>query len=102
MTETIIPVTKLAQELDKNPETVFRWIRLGVLVRTPSGERNRVPLESFKIGAVAYTTREAFARFLRRTNEPAGTTTPEPTRTTSPRRERELAAVNEELDQAGL
>ncbi|MGP0063303.1 MAG: hypothetical protein ACLQGP_06825 [Isosphaeraceae bacterium] len=97
-----MPITAFARELDKNPATIYRWINLGILRDASDSRKGRVRLESFKIGAVAYTTREAFARFLRRTNPATSTPAPEPTRTAAPRRTRELAAVDAELAKAGI
>jgi hypothetical protein len=103
LAETIVPVTQLAKELGKNPATIYRWIQVGILLKDAIDEPTRQRLESFKLGAVTYTSREAFSRFVRRTQPTsAPALEPEPRRTTAPRRQRELAAVDAELVKAGL
>ncbi len=64
MTETLIAETRisfnvLAQEQDVSIPTVWRWSQRGI--------RGHV-LESFSVGGRKFTTREAFQRFISRTN----------------------------------
>jgi hypothetical protein len=97
MSETIVPFAKLAQELDKNIATLHRWAKTGI--QRPTG---RVRLESFRLGAAIYTTREGLARFLRRINPDTTPGEPAVTGEAAPRRQRELATVDRELDEAGI
>lgn len=68
LSETRLPINKLASELDVHVSTVWRWTLRGV-----RGHR----LERLIVGGRTYTTREAFERFVAATNGqklPAGRT----------------------------
>lgn len=57
--ETLVPLARLAEEINVHHSTVWRW-------RTKGWRGYR--LESIRFGEGIYTTREAFNRFLQRTN----------------------------------
>jgi hypothetical protein len=57
--EDRVSFTRLAQEQHVSVPTVWRWAQRGI--------KGHV-LESFSVGGRRYTTREAFARFIARTN----------------------------------
>ncbi len=57
--ERRVSLTVLARELDVSLSTAWRWTLRGI-----KGHR----LESFSLGGRKFTTREAFERFVARTN----------------------------------
>lgn len=59
LTEQRISLTQLAHEQDVSLTTAWRWVQAG---------RRGHRLESFHVGGRKYTTREAFARWVKATN----------------------------------
>lgn len=88
LTETRVSLTKLAREQHVHVSTVWRWALRGV-----RGHR----LESFSLGGRRYTTREAFERFIARTNGERL-----PASQTPRQRQRDIDAVEHELDRMGI
>lgn len=70
--ETIVPANRLAKELDKNPATVHRWAQVGVKCKNSDGTTRQVKLEAFHLGGAVYTSREAFSRFVLRSQPASG------------------------------
>lgn len=62
LNESRISLTKLAKELGVHASTVWRWSLRGV-----GGNR----LEHYTLGGRRYTSREAFDRFVARSNKKA-------------------------------
>jgi hypothetical protein len=87
LTETRISLPALAREQNVAVSTVWRWT-----LRPIRGHL----LESFSVGGRRFTTREAFARFIARTNGE-----PVPPRSTR-QREREQRIAKADLTEAGL
>lgn len=75
--EDLIPLHKLAKELDCDLGALHRAALAGTLSRPgPNGERRRVYLEVAKVLGRHYTSRQAWCRYLRACNStpnPSGT-----------------------------
>lgn len=89
--EERVSLTKVAREFDVHPATIWRWYRRGI---------KGVFLESFTIGGKRFTTREALARFILRTNsKPSDQSVVAFGTPLSKRRLREIEAAERFLDE---
>lgn len=89
LTEQRISLTQLAHEQCVSLTTAWRWVQAG---------RRGHRLESFHLGGRKWTTREAFARWVKATNPHA----PSLASMRSAARQRQIAAANLVLANAGL
>ncbi len=89
-TEQLRLLTKASADLPGHPHvsTVVRWWRRGV---------RGVRLETILIGGRRYTSREALQRFVARLSSQSDPEPPLPAR-----RQRDIAAVEEQLDDEGI
>lgn len=89
--EERVSLTKVAQEFDVHVCTMWRWVRRGI---------KGICLESFTIGGKRFTTREAVARFILRTNsKPSDQSVSVYGSPLSKRRLREIEAAEKFLDE---
>ena len=86
LSEELISLTKLAQELEKHVSSIWRWRQRGI---------RGVRLECISIGGQCYTTREAFSRFVAASNgdRPPASRTPRQRLLEFSAAERELNAL---------
>jgi transposase len=89
LNESRLRICEAAARVGVNVSTIWRWILRGV-----RGQK----LESALIGGQRYTSEEAVQRFVENINAPAGMT---PCGRTSKQREKEIAAAERELLDAG-
>jgi hypothetical protein len=105
LSETLVPLPKLAVELDLDPVTPGRWCDPGVITKGDDGSKTRVKLDHIKLGGRVYTSREALVRFVGATTRPAPpeaeTTTPAPRRRTARERAEASRRAGEVLASLG-
>lgn len=87
-TERLVPIAKAATHIPGRPHisAIYRWM-----------QRTEDPLETVLVGGRRFTSVEAIHRFIKQSSAP------EPAaRSISARRQREIAAAEKRLDQAGV